>query len=256
MLESEKLQAQAALKDDSGAFGPATSVLKASSTFLQLAEGEACDKGCPKLLATQLVAKDAVDWAHALRRSSLLSVKQQAVSRVTCLREFLEKSWRLLDKIPACDKEQDYRRDLGKLSQQMAGDSVKLRALTAELAAALEACTSSVVSCAAAMAQVLTTHVTYFAALTLARSPHLGGKSEQSKAAARQLQTLLVTLLRVELPKTPKEKKLPDDALKSLLCEMERAAQASELIKNLPKPRPKVDCLHFQRFGLSCLAVA
>ena len=79
---------------------------------------------------------------------------------------------------------------------------------------------------ASTVAQLLVTHVTFFAALTIVRSPHLGGKSEQGKVAARQLQSVALTLLQNELPKTPLHDQLPDDALRSLFVEMANAVRA------------------------------
>ncbi|CAJ1360020.1 unnamed protein product, partial [Effrenium voratum] len=200
-----------------------------------------------KVAATQLSAAGAVKWALKLQSSAGKSVRLEAESRALALRSLLEGSERLLGKVPACSQEQDYRHALGKLSQQMAGESVKLKAkaMSSELLSALTACQAAAKGkgdpslaepvilegrpageVADRVAQLLVTHVTFFAALTIVRGPHLGGKSEQGKVAARQLQSVALTLLQNELPKTPLHDQLPDDALRSLFVEMANAVRA------------------------------
>ena len=72
---------------------------------------------------------------------------------------------------------------------------------------------------AKAVSQSIVTALCYFAALTLFRSSHVGGKSEQSKKGANDLNALLATCL-TELERTHPCKWLNEESMEEILIQM------------------------------------
>ena len=143
--------------------------------------------------------------------------------------------------MPPCDKEGQFRDAMSKVNADMAALSVALSKMAQEL----EECVKLESSCAEALVQgqplqivcehakmvakALTSMITTFACVTLVRSPLLGGKSEDSKKMAKQLQSLLLTALNHELSQTPQTIQLPDAAVEKLLLEIGSAVWRAKI---------------------------
>ena len=86
--------------------------------------------------------------------------------------------------------------------------------------------------------------MSFFAALTLLRSPGVGGKSDKSKKTAKQLEGVLGTLLQTDLPALPSLEALPDEVLEKVLHEMEGAVAwlDSEVGNRLREPSSSKYC--------------
>ena len=93
--------------------------------------------------------------------------------------------------------------------------------------AAFEADAIRVATKVKASGQLLATHVTFFAGLTLLRSPSSGAKSQDGKLTSKKIDTLLAAFWRTAWPETPFSDSLPSDYVRGVLNEMTDAVARS-----------------------------
>ena len=180
---------------------------------------------CDNLKATGLVSDAAFDWAD--RASGLLAIKVNSIcnDHAGCLDTAVRAASGLVLKVPEFKQEGHYRETLGKLSQKMAGDAKKLSVMADEFRIASLSLPTDCserdgylqkAKIARGVSQLMTTHVTLFACVTMLRNPALNTKGELGKKAAKQLESLVYTLLSQDLRVTPPCDGLPDAALVNL----------------------------------------
>ncbi|CAE7359426.1 unnamed protein product [Symbiodinium necroappetens] len=189
---------------------------------------------CEKLKATQLVSEEAFVWVD--RAVGLMAIKVNSLcnDHAGCLDTAIRAASGLALKIPEFKQEGHYRETIGKLSQKMASDAKKLSLMASEFRSAslsLPPCAErdgylQKAKIAAGVSQLLTTHVTLFACVTMLRNPALNTKSEAAKKAAKQLENLVFTLLSQDLRATPPCDALADTALVNLWDEARDAVKA------------------------------
>ena len=203
---------------------------------LTSAMDEVSDSACEKLKATNLSGGAARSWVAQAVNLLILKLKGLCAAHHEALQRTTQTAARLVSKVPNFGEEAHYREVLGKLSQQMAADAKTLSSMaalmrTSSLQLSLKCSVREgflhQANISAALSQLMTTCVTLFACLTLVRSPILGSKTETAKKTAKQVESLLYTLLSQDLPATPVSDVLPDSALETFWAEAVEAVSAS-----------------------------
>ncbi|CAJ1456993.1 unnamed protein product, partial [Effrenium voratum] len=199
-----------------------------------------------KLAATKLLTQSCSGWLSVSRERLQATLQGLYVAQTKKVSEATLHGKALLSTVPAVAQESAYRNSLAKTVANFAGHAQKLKKLAHDLQASVKALVkSSSLGCpedakksgftmtdehfkdGLAIAGILSLHVTFFASLTLLRSPGQGGQSDKAKKTAKQLEGVLSTLLEQDLPACPEVVALPDEAVLKLLKEMEAAVSRS-----------------------------
>ena len=232
-------------------------------------EGEDAKK---KLAATKLTSTEFHQWFVETTDGLQSRVRENYVCQEKKVLQANHQATAVLSKIPCVKDETKYREVLSGLISSMATQSQKLKKMALDLEATLKTlakATSFSTNLAGRatgpghskdkeevgatdehfkegilLSRVLAVHVSFFAALTLLRSPGVGGKSDKSKKTAKQLEGVLGTLLQTDLPALPSLEALPDEVLEKVLHEMEGAVAwlDSEVGNRLREPSSSKYC--------------
>ena len=172
---------------------------------------------CKMLTATLLVSDEAHAWLDQALKFAAVQLSKLCNDFVTSLDQADAAASSLALKVPNFKDEASFRELLGKLSSQMAQQGKTLAKHASELrAAALELPEAlseredflAQAKTSAGLARLLTVFVTLFACVTVLRSPSMGTKTDAGKKVAKNLESLLYTLLAEDLRPAP-----PCDAL-------------------------------------------
>jgi prefoldin subunit 5 len=190
---------------------------------------------CEKLQATKLVACATM---QTLQSGRVLCEKQISVALESSVKQterVLLHAQSFLQKLPAVAADEgEYRTVMSSLNKDMANESRTLKKKADELCATIGMLNIPNGSRERALASVsdlvsrsLTLHVTFFACVTLLRSPALGGKSADAKKIAKSLEGLVNTFLKRDWPCTSDTDLLQQDCVQELLQAMVCAVSCS-----------------------------
>ena len=215
------------------------------------ASGRAGQQPCEKLEATGLAAPETISWLKGLCETEtprLVSLVDAAVTKQT---SELQKQLQEVAAAPSLKDEREYRDFLTARSSAwarsvsaMLGEHATLESTLTLLRSMLEKVGAELMERARleaweaharkwhGVAQTLGSHVTWFACLTLFRSPLVGGASSEAKKTTQKLQAVLETWLRSNWPKAPPSRSFPREILDAAVRDMAAAV-----------PRPLFCCL-------------
>jgi hypothetical protein len=192
------------------------------------------------LRCTRLGCSSLQEWCRKRIRAMMESIMEQIQSRTKAAAGMTKALYDQLGSLPSCEDESVYRDALARLMKKMSSDAVRAKRSVDDLQTLLRclldyapaggsgfpaiprdlvAASRDTTSLLKDVGLVTASHVTFFACLTLLRSPTLGGKSDAGKKAANDLFALLVTLLN-DLKITSRSSALPHEALDSFIPEM------------------------------------
>ena len=194
---------------------------------------------CEKLDATCLAADETLSWLESLcegEAPKLLSLVEAVVRKQTAE---LEKQLAELALLPSLQEERKYRDFLATRSTSWARTVSTMSTELSTVQSTLQLLSTMAERLRSELierdlldawqrharqwdgvAQTLSSHVTWFACLTLFRSPLVGGTSSDAKSTTQKLQGVLGTWLQSNWPKAPPSSTFPKDILDATLRDM------------------------------------